>query len=128
MAIDDATRNLVYRSSTAAGFDMQLKVGPLGQVTPPGGGSPVPGYQIQSGSITFDGPDGKIGPLQINGGPGQTLLAGGGAVYGIGAQGPALGGGLLYISSNPGTKDYAINTTPTLTTIPNVTCSPWPPQ
>lgn len=128
MATDDATRNVVYSSTDAAHLNMQLKVGGLGQVTPPGGGAAVPGYQIQSGSITFTGPDGKVSlPIQGGGIPGQALVAGGASLYGIGAQGPALGQGMLVISWIPGTRNYSINTSPTPTTIHNVSCTPWPP-
>jgi hypothetical protein len=126
MPTEDATRNLVYHSSDAAKLNMQLKVGALGEVTPPGGGPKVPGYRIHSGSITFTGPDGKV-TLQIPGDdPGQALVAGGGSLFGIGAQGPALGGGMLYIGHDPQTNGFFINTSPS-TTISNVSCTPWPP-
>jgi hypothetical protein len=127
MATDDATRKLVYSSTDAAHLNMQLEVSGLRQVTPPGGGAAVPGYEILSGSITFNGPDGKV-TLPINGSlPGQTLVAGQPSLYGIGPQGPALGGGYLVISWISNTKNYSINTNPQATTIQNVSCTPWPP-
>jgi hypothetical protein len=139
MSTETATRNLVYTSSdTAANFSMQLSVGPLGQVTPPGGGDghTVPGWQIISGSITFEAPGGKISQ-PINGTdaqghpiPGQVLLAGSAYLFGIGSQGPAIGGGSLVISSPclDGTAGYRINfPTPGQINIKGVSCTPWPP-
>ena len=141
MSTESAARNLVYTSSdTAANFSMQLSVGPLGQVTPPGGddGHTVPGWQIISGSITFSTPDGTKISQPINGTDssghplsGQALVAGN-SLFGIGAQGPVIGGGSLYIGSAfiDGTQGYYINyptTPPGGVNIPNITCTPWPP-
>ena len=130
MSTETATRNLVYTSSdTDANFSMTLSVGALQQVVPPGGGSPVPGWPIISGTITFEAPTGKISQ-PINGGlPGQALVAGN-SLFGIGAQGPVIGGGSLVISSPclDGTAGYRINfPTPGQINIKGVSCTPWPP-
>jgi hypothetical protein len=139
MSTESAIQNLVYTSSTNdANFSMQLSVGPYGQVTPPGGGNPVPGWQIISGSITFEAPDGNKVSQPINGIdsqgqplPGQALLAGSTYLFGIGSQGPSVGGGSLYISSPciDGTQGYYINyatTPPGGVNIRNIKCAPWP--
>ena len=139
MSTETATRNLVYTSSdTDANFSMTLSVGALQQVVPPGGGSPVHGWQIISGSITFEAPGGTKISQPINGTsqgdpiPGQVLLAGSAYLFGIGLQGPAIGGGSVVISSPciDGKQGYYINyptTPPGGVNIPNITCTPWPP-
>ena len=142
MSTESATQNLVYTSSTNdANFSMQLSVGPLGQVTPPGGGDgkSVLGWQIISGSITFEAPGGTKISQPINGIdshgkplPGQCLVAGSG-FFGIGSQGPSFDGGALYISSPcfGGMQGYNINyptTPPGGVNIRNIKCTPpWPP-
>jgi hypothetical protein len=136
MSTESAPQNLVYTSSTNdANFSMRLSVGPLGQVTPPGGGdgTSVLGWQIISGSITFEAPDGTkisqpINGIDSQGKPlsGQALLAGSAYLFGIGSQGPSFDGGALYISSpcSDGTQGYYINYP---INIRNITCTPWPP-
>ena len=136
MSTETATRNLVYTSSdTAANFSMQLSVGPLGQVTPPGGGDSVPGWQIISGSITFSTPDGTKISQPINGtGSSGTALSGqvlvaGNSLFGIVSYGLVIGGGSLYIGSTfiDGTQGYFINFPPNGINIAGITCTPWPP-
>jgi hypothetical protein len=138
MSTESATQNLVYTSSTNdANFIMQLSVGPLGQVTPPESDKSVPGWQIISGSITFEAPDGNKVSQPINGIdsqgkplPGQCLVAGSG-FFGIGSPGPSIGGGALNISSPcfGGMQGYNINyPTPGGVNIRNIKCTPpWPP-
>jgi hypothetical protein len=128
MSTETATRNLVYKSSEMPAFSMQLSVGRFGPVTPPGGGEFVGGWPIISGTITFEAPTGKISQ-PINGGlPGQALVAGN-SLFGIGAQGPAIGGGLMVISSpcSDGRQGYFINFPPNGINIAGITCTPWPP-
>ena len=93
MGGEDAIRNLFYTSSDpSVEFKMQLNVGAKGQVMPPGGGSAVVGWPILSGSsITFKGPDGIV-TQPIQPGSGQSLVDGPGCLFGIGAQGPSIGG------------------------------------
>jgi len=138
MSTESATQDLVYTSSTNdANFSMQLSVGPYGQVTPPEGGKSVPGWQIISGSITFEAPGGTkisqpINGIDSHGKPlsGQALLAGSTYLFGIGQLGPSIGGGSLYIGSTfiDGTQGYYISyPTPGGVNIRNIKCTPWPP-
>ena len=130
MGGEDAIRNLFYTSSDpSVEFKMQLNVGAKGQVMPPGGGSAVVGWPILSGSsITFKGPDGIV-TQPIQPGSGQSLVDGPGCLFGIGAQGPSIGGGSLYISSpcTDGKPGIFINIAPNGLNITGVSCTPWPP-
>ena len=132
MSTETATRNLVYTSSdTDANFSMTLSVGALQQVVPPGGGSPVPGWPILSGSISFVGPSGSVSQ-PIKGGNGQALIqdfASQNGLYGIGQQGPAIGDGLLYLSApcTTGQPGFFINIPPGGMNIMGISCTPWPP-
>lgn len=125
---ESATRNLVYTSSDAASLRMQLSVGPLQQVVPTGSVSPVPGWPIISGTISFIGPFGPVSEPIKGGGGGQVLIQDG-AVYGIGSQGPAIGGGLLYLSAPciDGQPGFFINIPPNGMNITGISCTPWPP-
>jgi hypothetical protein len=128
MSSEFATRNLVYTSSDAASLSMQLSVGPLQQVVPPGGGSPVPGWPIISGSISFIGPYGTVSEPIKGGIDGQALIQDG-AIYGIGLQGPVIGDGNLYLSAPcpGGQPGFFINIAPNGMNITGISCTPWPP-
>ena len=129
MSDADATSKLIYTSADpSVAFKMELAVSVRTQVTPPGGGAKVSGWHILSGSITFKGPDGQV-TQPINAGPGQALVDDPKALFGIGSQGPAIGGGLLYLSSpcSDGRPGFFINIAPNGLNIAGVSCTPWPP-